>query len=353
LQTQRQIQRHDSYLEQQMTVIRIFLGVLFATGVAGISSVFMGTPLFKTRKKRQKGEILEGRGEPYDVDIKKMTFNERLASWLYQAKAPITPAEFLGASFILGLLVAAVIFFTTRALFLSFIGLIGGAVIYYLYLLDRKEKASAEYELVQPAVAQILLFAFETFGETLDLTLAQVADHGPEIVREDWKKIQAAFSGQKPSIEIIREAVNYRSSPGFSRLVELILQFHTDVGRVAQLLVDITKEIQRDVTIARLNKASMSGAKRELAIVAALPVFVVLFVSLAMPGFGDFYGTFLGQIVVIVSWGMTGFIYFFATNSAKKAINPREFAFTIPEDRELDAFALDDDHVNLEDEEEK
>ena len=132
----------------------------------------------------------------YDVDrkISRNTVVGRIESWLYQARADISVGEFLLVSSLIGGGIGAVFLIATRAILVACGAFFLGFFLYYVFLLSRREKNALEYEKVQPQVVSTLYMTFKTKGFNLDGVLAQVAEKGPMIVRDDWRTIRSSLT---------------------------------------------------------------------------------------------------------------------------------------------------------------
>lgn len=312
-----------------MTAINILLGAFFVYGaftiIYAIAPRLLGA---------QRGVALMGRAEHTVTVRKTITFNQRVKGLLYQARAPITPGEFLITSVLIGLAVGFVFFSATRAILLTMLGFAAGAAIYYIYLLDQREKRSSEYESVQPQVIAALIYSFQGLGQNLDGALQNLEEEGPIIVRDDWRSIRAALQGIKPNFPLIHDTLTFRSSPGFSRLVETIVMFRDEKDRIINLLPGIKEELSYEVEIYRESIANLIAPRRELAFVSIMPIGMVLLLSaFGRSGFGGYYSTFVGQIIVVVAWTIAAVLYFFAAAGVRKIMRQQEFTYMLPEGR--------------------
>jgi hypothetical protein len=312
-----------------MTAINILMGAFFVYGT--FTAIYAIAPkLFGA----QRGIALQGRAEHAVTVRKTLTLNQRVKGLLYQARAPITPGEFISTSAVIGIAVGFIFFSATRAILLTLVGFAGGAAIYYIYLLDQREKRSSEYESVQPQITAALIYAFRGLGQNLDGALQNLEEEGPIIVRDDWRSIRAALQGLKPNFPLIHDTLTFRSSPGFSRLVETIVLFREDTDRIIELLPGIKEELAYEVEIYRESIANLLAPRRELAFVSIMPIgMVLLLAAFGRSGFGGYYSTFMGQIIVLVAWTIAAGLYFFAATRVRKIMRQQEFTYMIPEGR--------------------
>jgi hypothetical protein len=71
---------------------------------------------------------------------------------------------------------------------------------------------------------------------------------------------------------------------------------------------------------------------------AFLPIGVVLFISVFIPGIGIFYSSLIGQVIVVVSWIVSAAAYVGTNLFVQRRIRTREYAYTIADTRSESAF---------------
>jgi hypothetical protein len=173
--------------------------------------------------------------------------------------------------------------------------------------------------------------SFKTKGVNLDGVLEQVAEKGPTIVREDWRRIRAAFTSTSFDITPINELLNKRASPALTAIVSILITYRNSVNDIPEILNTMREEIAQDVDDTTTSLSALKGPRQEMGIVAVVPVAVVLFYISG--GMGDFYGTVIGQALILVAWLFTAVVYFIVNQQVRKAVNPRAASFTIAETR--------------------
>lgn len=253
---------------------------------------------------------------------------------LYQARSPITAAEFILVSLGLGALMGVLMFLVSRALLLSLVMFGIGAYLYYTFLVGRRDRLGRQYEEAQAQVIYTLYFNLKSRGLDFQGMVENVAKAGPEIAADDWKKVAAAIAPQEPNFTILNELVTYRSSPSFTRIVEALLLFRDEkIFELPQVLEDLRRDISLDVEIARENATYIFGARRQLMFVAAMPVLLSLVFMLMLPTFKEFYESGLGQMLLLGMWGFSGGVYFFGSRAASKASMVRPYVVSFAQDR--------------------
>jgi Flp pilus assembly protein TadB len=272
-------------------------------------------------------------------DRRKISMLGMLNILLYQARAPISVGEFILVSLGLGALLGVLMYLVSQALLLSLVMFGIGAYLYYTYLLGRREHLSRQYEEAQAQVIYTLYFNLKSKGLDFLGMVENVAETGPEIVREDWKKVAAAVASREPDFTVLNELITYRSSPSFTRIVEALLKFRGEkIHELARVLEDLRRDISLDVEIARENATHIFGARRQLMLVAAMPLVLSLVFILMLPTFKEFYQSGLGQLLMLGIWGFSGAVYLFGAKAASKASMVRPYVVAFAEDRSDDSY---------------
>ena len=266
--------------------------------------------------------------------VQKATWRDRLQTMLYQTGSPISVSEFLTVSLVIGILASGAIFISTQALLLSIIVFFGGAFVYFLFLMYKRDRAIGEYESVQTQVIYTILFYLQAQGLDLYGALEHLASSGPEIARVDWQGIAAAFSSGEPDLERIQKILTFRNSPSLVRLVESILLYRDrDIAELPKVLEDLRQDVSADVEIARENASTLTNAKQQLSIVCILPILLSFFFLTTSPMYGKFYRTVLGQMLMVGCWVIVGTVYLIGTRAAAKASMTRPYDMMIAEKR--------------------
>jgi Flp pilus assembly protein TadB len=302
-----------------MNAINLVAAIFGGAGVYLIFTGFTGN-LFLSSGKRS----LQGTNERAS-----RTYSQaRIEAVLYQARAPISYAEFMATSLAIGILIAAAFFFITRGLLVTVVALLSGTGVYYLYLIDRRDRIRIEYEKVQPEVADIIAAAFRSRGYNLPAVLNQVIESGPEVAREDWIRLAAAFESRHLDDRAISQVLEYRNSPGLWRIVEALRLFRDDLERLAPLMEKIKRDLSQEVAIEREIVTEMVGPRKQLMYVAMMPTALLVIFILFSPEIGAFYASLVGQIVMIAVLGASALIYALGVRAANNKMRLRQASVT-------------------------
>jgi Flp pilus assembly protein TadB len=308
-----------------LNAILILLGTLGAFLL--VSSLF---GFFKTKERlvRSDGETLR------ELDLQ-----GKLATLLHQAHAPLKVSEFLMISAAIGAALALAAFLVTGGLMLSLVLLIGGGFIYYLYLLERRDKLILVYEDAMPQVIVIIREYLRVHGSDLVGAIQEVVNEGPEVVASDFRTLAAAFrlSGSV-DIEAVNEVLTYRNSPSLSKIVELLLLYRgTNISSLSEALENLQVTIDEEVDIAAENASVVYGPKRNLLMICGIVLAVTMLMVSWSPIFRAFFGTLPGQFTLLTAIGITVGMYYLGSRAAARASMTRPYAIKYPEKRSASA----------------
>jgi len=263
-----------------------------------------------------------------------ISVRKALENLLYQAQAPISIAEFLFTCLGLGVLLAFAIYLVSGAVFVSIITFFAGVLLYYAHLMNRREKLARTYEEAQPQVIYTLYFYLKSYGLDFSGAIKNVGEAGPEIARPDWQAVAAAFSQADIDVESLNRLLTYRGSPSFTRIVEALLLFRGEnIHELPRVLEDLRRDISQEVEISRESAVAIFGAKRQLMLVAMMPVALALVFILMMPSFKEFYSSAIGQILLVGMWLFSAGVYALGARAAAKASSVRPYAIRLAESR--------------------
>ncbi len=312
------------------TVLAITAGIGLFTIIIGVAENFLLRP-----EKPQKGLKALLSDRDMQPTRPRISAGEMLATFLYQARAPITATEFLFTSLGLGALLGVGMFLASGALLISLVMFLVGGFLYYIYLSTRRDNLARQYEEAQPQVIYSLYFYLKSNGLDFQGMIKNIAEAGPEIVRDDWRNVAAAASTAKINVEALNSLLTYRNSPSFTRIVEALLLFRGDnIGQLPSILEDLRQDISLEVEIARESATHIYGARRQLLLVALMPVVLTVVFLLMMPTFKEFYQGFFGQALLLGTWAFSGIVYFFGARAASKASAVRAYGISFPEARQ-------------------
>jgi len=280
-------------------------------------------------------QFKKGLGSRGSLAIREISLAGKLETLLRQAHAPIKVREFLMVSGGIGLALGGAAFLVTRGLLISLVMLLGRGVLYYLFLLEKREKLLLLYEEGMPQVIVILREYLRVHGSDLVGAIQEVASEGPEVVQSDFQQLAAAFKiSSNIDVQTINEVMTFRNSPSLSKVVELLLLYRgINVGSLPEALESLQVTIDEEVDIAAENASEVYGPRRNLLMICLIVLGVTVMMVVGSPIFRAFYGTLPGQVTLLVAIGLTVGMYFLGTRAASRASMTRPYVLRYPEKR--------------------
>jgi hypothetical protein len=267
--------------------------------------------------------------------LKEISLKGKMETLLRQAHAPISVREFVTISLAIGAGLAVATYLVAGGLIVPCVLFFCGGVIYYLYLIERRDKYMLKYEEAMPLVTIIIREYLRVHGTNLVGALEEITHEGPKLVQQDFWDLSAAF--QHPAnidMEIINKILTYRNSPGLAKIIELLLSYSgTEISMITKALDELQVTIQKEADIASENAANVMGPKRNLMIICAIVLFVTAFLIISSPIFRQVYASTIGQIVLLAVLAMTAGAYVIGSRATSKASMARPYVIKYPEQR--------------------
>lgn len=288
-------------------VLMAFIG---AAGVLVIVLSIMAIPHYRISRDEDEGSLFG-----------------RLQRKLDQADLNITATEFIKTSTFLAIIFALVAFVLTDAPAAAVFGAILGFFGYWTYLEDRREKQRREYQEALLEVINILQEGFASM-RSLEMALATVAEHAPEIARADFIEIATQMSLQANLDEILMRVAQRRRDMIFDRLVEaLIANRRTGGQQLGPVLAALRESVQALASGRRRVATAQARIRWEARIVCVAPfVFIVILRQTAPDLQGPFYASIFGQIAIVTVGIMSALAYYVMNRIGARAIQPLESA---------------------------
>jgi Flp pilus assembly protein TadB len=265
---------------------------------------------------------------------------EALDRRLYRARLPVSAGEFITTSAVISLVIGGVMYLAVGLLAALVIGLSAGAFLYYSYLDARLASQLDAYEAAMPHALRDLRAAFRTRGLSPVEALRYVAEQGPEPCREDFAELAAAFAGASIDQGRVAYLLGRRGSYALDRVAEALLQFHSMPQRLPEIIDLLVPRLRKEARVRREMRANVSEPRRQLVIVALMPFVIVLFFRLTAPGYAGFYGTPLGQLLIIVAFLMDIGVFLAANAIVRRIIDPMPYRRAVPERRRVTSRTL-------------
>jgi tight adherence protein B len=264
------------------------------------------------------------RVNPHDEDS---SFLGRLQRKLDQGNLNITASEYLKTSLLLAGVLGLVAFLLTQAPAAAVLGVLIGFFAYWTYLEDRREKGRRAYQEALLEVINILQEGFASM-RSLEMALATVADHAPEMVRSDFVEIATQISLQEDLDAILQRVARRRRDMIFDRLVEaLIANRRTGGQQLGPVLAALRESVQALASGRRRITTAQERIRWEARIVCLAPfTFIVILRQTAPELQGPFYASWMGQLAIVGVGLLSAFAYYLMNRIGSRAVQPLESA---------------------------
>jgi tight adherence protein B len=276
-----------------MAAVNVLFAALFA---AGILAVVFGLA------QRRRVSLAELENITGTAEISRGPI-ESLRHQIEDARLNVGVDQFLTMSVILAFVGAGAAYLLSGAFLAGILGFVVGGISYWVYLTSRASAALEAYENALPDVLARLR-AGAQLGGTLEAAAGQVAEYGPPICRDDWRYIASQLRAGVPVQVAFDTIAARRGSLLLNTIFELVdIQTRRGVSLVKSL-EGVQEALEERVRVMKRARTSMQGPVRELALVCAIPFLVVIILRVVAPGYADIFGTFAGQIILLVGWGV-------------------------------------------------
>jgi tight adherence protein B len=250
----------------------------------------------------------------------------RLQRQLDLAGIDLTVATFLPMLLMLSLLAGLAAYLASGAWLAGVLGLVLGGLGYWLYLSQKADRALETYEEELPQVLARLV-AGARLGSSLAVAAEHVAEFGPTLCRADWAYIAAQLRANAPAEQVFKVISLRRGSQLLNNILELLLLQQTQRTPLIEALPLVQASLEDRVRTIRRARAKMKGPIQELWIVCSAPFAAVLVLRLMSPEFTAIYSTPLGQVLLLIGWGMALVAFALAHRSFSQALR-RETDFS-------------------------
>jgi len=293
-----------------MNAVNVLSSLLVAVGVFAL---VLGLA-YRRPVNLKNIERLYGQGLP------ELTTMQKLQAQLDAARLQVTASEFVRISIILAVLGGLAFYVLAGVVLAAVLGCVLGGGAYYLYLSRRAAQSLADYEDQLPAVVARLITGAQK-GGTFQAAAEHVAQYGPELCREDWASIAEQINFKVDLDQIFSTVTAKRGSVLLGTIFELLLvQEHRQVS-LTEMLPGIQKALTDRVTMMKKARTRLGGPIKELTIVACIPFVLVVILRVMSPTMTANLNTLIGQIGLIIGWGITIGAYITAYRSFQNGLN--------------------------------
>jgi len=284
----------------------LILAVVAAFGVLAIALAVISPPRVK----------LQGREQYVHEELSLM---EQIQQKIEQAGIQVTAGEVLRVLAFLAVAGALLGYLGTGSPVGALVGGAIGAYGYWLYLNDRRDKRRLEYQAALGDVAALLIEGFKE-GGTVQAALSKVVEFGPEITRDDFAAVAARLQGGTSLSEALKPLLDLRRDPILDAIAQMLVVRVERGGQASEALEGLLELVRERIQFRERVKAELGQPMWEVRLIGALPFLVVLFLRLTTPEYARFWKTGLGQISLVMSWGMVAVGYWLAMRYITKAM---------------------------------
>ncbi|WP_067732900.1 type II secretion system F family protein [Novosphingobium naphthalenivorans] len=230
---------------------------------------------------------------------------DALALRLHRTGQAWTVSQYLYASLGLGLVVAAIVFLKSGALFLSLaVGLFAGAGIPHMVVGHTIKKRANKFTVKFADAIELLVRGLRS-GLPVTETLAVVAQEVPGPVGEEFKLITDRIKVGKTMEDALQETADRLAMPEFNFFcITLAIQRETG-GNLAETLANLADVLRKRAQMKLKIRAMSSESKASAYIVGALPFIVFAMIWWISP---QYIGQFFVDERLIVA-GLGGLVW--------------------------------------------
>ena len=229
----------------------------------------------------------------------------RLAHWLAACGAGhVRPVQFLGASLVLGLTVAAVATAVVGSLGVAVLAFLAGATFPMIYYRRRRHALRSERRRAWPDAIELLAGAVRA-GDTLPAALGTVAERGPAPLRPVFGAVVRDHRVSGDLAGALDRMGATVADPTADRVVRTLVLAHRVGGReLGRLLRTLSEFLREDLAARREIKARQSWTVVAARVSAAAPWLVLVLVA-SRPQGADAFDTPAGLLVMLVGTAVT------------------------------------------------
>ena len=296
--------------------VNVLLAALVAAGLFALMVALLS----------QRPVYLSETEKLFGAGTAELSWHAQLQRRLDLARMNLTVAAFLPMLVMLSMLAGLAAYLVSGAWLAGVLGVALGGFGYWIYLAQKADHVLETYEEELPQVLARLV-AGARLGNSLPVAAEHVARFGPALCREDWAYIAAQLRANAPVEQVFKVVSLRRSSQLLNSILELLLLQQARRTPLSEALPLIQESLEERVRTIRRARTKMKGPIRELWIVCSAPFAAVLVLRLMSPEFTAIYGTGLGQVLLLVGWGMAVTAFALAHRSFSQALR-RETDFS-------------------------
>jgi Flp pilus assembly protein TadB len=303
------------FLREHVSQSTVAFAVMAA---AGALIAFFGLTSIRRVSLEEEAARVRGIHQPSLMD--------RLQARLDQAGIELRVMEFLAVAGLIGLVGFAIsVLFGLYAL--AFVCLIAGPLLYYQFLMSRREKTMRAFrEQLADAVDDYAEFYRIAEGAN-DSAFLQLTEHAPPLLRPAFEHIVNQLNNRIRLDAALQRAAQSRSEPFFRQFLDAIATNYSTGGDLAPVLARISQAQRAQRALQNQIRAQQSGGRLVALVYGIAPVGFLVFIRFFGGDlFSNFYITGTGQLLQIVAVLSGGLAYWAAMRVARRGIYVDEIA---------------------------
>ena len=188
----------------------------------------------------------------------------------------------------------------------------------FLFVAQRKSesKRTAAIQSGVPELIDILISGVQS-GLSLNESLAGMADRGPEIFKDDFKRFNVEMRAHGEFRAALIQVKESLSEPNVDQVVEaLLISRELGGAELLNILRLLSKFIREDLTLRREIVVKQSWIKNSAHLSAAAPWILLLLLS-TQPSTSEAFSTNGGVLILISGLGFTAAAYLWMNHLSK------------------------------------
>jgi tight adherence protein B len=220
-------------------------------------------------------------------------------TWLRQAQAGVTPAQFWAGSIAAGSAALLVVRAVTGSWFVAVVPAIAVSLVPRAYFGRKRAERLRRVQAAWPDGLRDLLASISA-GHSLGQAVTALATTGPEPLREAFARFPhlARMVGTGPALEIVREDL---ADPTSDRVLEVLVLAHERGGGIVRsILEDLVRATTKDLKLLDQLETENLEMRINARAVVVLPWVVLVFLTMSDGPFRDFYRSGRGFATLLV-----------------------------------------------------
>ena len=220
-------------------------------------------------------------------------------TWLRQAQAGVTPAQFWTGSVAAGAMALAAVRAVTGSWFVGAVPALAVSLLPRAYFGRKRAERLRRVQAAWPDGLRDLLASISA-GRSLGQAVTALASTGPEPLRDAFARFPqlSRMLGGVPALEVVKEEL---ADPTSDRVLEVLMLAHERGGGIVRsILEDLVHATTRDLKLLDQIETESLEMRINARAVVVLPWLVLVFLTMSDGPFRDFYRSGRGLATLLV-----------------------------------------------------